>query len=659
MESTHHSSSPNTAINISESPASAVGARNNPRLITTRSSSQIPGPIPVSAQQINGTVSRQGGTQTDNHTSIPAIPQSNDAVNHAYQPHLNVDVLNHSLTFLPTPKSPSECQLLCVFYAEFDIVVGPKICFQCPEHFLDHDITISSREINECLSNTFHPSNNIQGQNIPLVATNSLSIFDSTSEYIIPGNELADRIISLSTHSFHILTRATILFHSRYQRNSLLFSVGFVIRRAMDPSPFRPLLSKLSSTLRAMEMERQFLSDSRTRSQIGTILRCILLSLNNHECNLILDDANSLNLKLFKTPSGFVSTVPDFVVPVLLRPEWQVLSFDWDLTINWIVPWVDGIKNVRLIAQASSVDVDMVRASIQVLQYHGVVALVDQFWYSNIYECTQLASQMLAGHQPKLLTAMYDFVCKIEKTNDFISSRLDPITAATASPGVHSLATQHRFSSVTSKRSLGTSWDLLFTTPSYNECVSVLSSHQETSDDDVKVFPSDDHEGEKSRIVKGALSLLYCSCSRDKTFGDVLLSQIVSLRKTNEYDDNKVSNTKTCDTEIFSGSLEESEGINNPIDWIQIFELFDHRRFVTFGVVFGLIHRVHAFPYAFDIIEHESVSDDTFTTRVKNCMDGTKSDDELSCLFQQTYTSLVSLVKYSRRTDVLVCHSIL
>ena len=34
---------------------------------------------------------------------------------------------------LPKPRRTSRCPLFCVFYAEFDNVVGPRVCFQSPE----------------------------------------------------------------------------------------------------------------------------------------------------------------------------------------------------------------------------------------------------------------------------------------------------------------------------------------------------------------------------------------------------------------------------------------------------------------------------------------------------------------------------------------------
>ena len=153
-----------------------------------------------------------------------------------------------------------------------------------------------------------------------------LSIFDSTSEFIITGSELTSKTITLSTHSFHVMTRPTMISHSRYERNALLFSVGFLLRRAADPSPFRPLLSKLATTLQAMEEESRFLTSSKHRPKLQTLLERVLLSLNSaeFECNLLLSRSNALHLKLDHPPKPEASPVHDHEVPILLRRDVQL-----------------------------------------------------------------------------------------------------------------------------------------------------------------------------------------------------------------------------------------------------------------------------------------------------------------------------------------------
>lgn len=119
----------------------------------------------------------------------------------------------------------------------------------------------------------------------------------------------------------HILTRPTVIVDERYERNALLFCVGFVLRRARDPRPFRPLLYKWADALRSMEVERQFLTDPIQHPKLQLILDRLLVSLNSSrcECNLLLDSANALNLRAFRPPKPPALPVPDHAVPILVR----------------------------------------------------------------------------------------------------------------------------------------------------------------------------------------------------------------------------------------------------------------------------------------------------------------------------------------------------
>lgn len=155
--------------------------------------------------------------------------------------------------------------------------------------------------------------------------SSSSTIFDSCSEYIITGSELAGNIINVSTHNIHLLSRPTILIDEEtYERNTLLFSVGFVLRRKLDPQPYRPILSKLVLTIRDMEIESQLISQR--KEQIQSILEGIVRSMNsyntNGECNMLLGPADVLHFKLFRPPRSHVKAVNDFSVPILVRRDW-------------------------------------------------------------------------------------------------------------------------------------------------------------------------------------------------------------------------------------------------------------------------------------------------------------------------------------------------
>jgi len=706
----------------------------------------------------------------------------------SFPPTSKYDLMHHH--HLTKPKPPSKCSLFCVFYAEFDNIVGPKICFQSPKHFMNQDMYVSTHIIHDLLKKTFetlmpnpptssssckgmtpatdtkqtsqeeqneeshaatdekqqqqgqpvnssHPCNHVQNpQAANINNPSSLSIFDSTSEYIITGNEIANKMMCLSTHNMHILTRPTIIVdHSQYQRNSLFFSVGFVIRRVEDPRPYRPLLSKLASTLRDMEVESQFLSKKETRFRMQNILEDILISLNSSsrgsgnsrsstsaECNLLLNDANALNLKLFRTPRPPSSPVPDHAVPVLLRPEWQLHAYDWDLAINWIVPHVDGIKYARLIAQSSDVDIEIVRACLRVLKHHRVMAFVDIFRYSNVYESTPLASAMLAGKVPKLLNAAFYFASKTANRD------LLPCSTYVSSPNIldvsvhsHNYQQQHHHNYQQQQKQhrhqqpLSSSFPRSSFVALPSQISASASSFPPTSMSSGGGGGGGGSSGvigvggcspvtspppsllnssvarREHRIMKAALAHIYCACSRDRSFGDMLIAKVVKDINSNTHNaagsstthnrqqaesNGKVSATNCQsksskkqmhhhqhhharpyyqDHHPFSRKYEHSDSggclgvsevapmtspifrgdIASPgagaggsssgacgsagtpkkkkkdmkIDWSEAFDYFDHRRIITFGIIHGLIRRVHSYPLAFDDCDATVASD--------------------------------------------------
>lgn len=766
---------------------------------------------------------------------------------------------------LPRPLPSAKCPLLCVFYAEFDIVVGPMVCFQSPSKFMFSDINVGQNEINQSLEESFQHimqsyntqntqtsdkgasaenifenhvglddywnwateeiSNSLDTQNhdadlssqSTLQATGNKahrrrntdgvfaehlaaatlarspsftsskgaslhedstvdsetlqnSIFAACSEYIITGNELANQTITVSTRGMHILSRPMIISDTkRYERNSLLFSVGFVLRRNIDPRPWWPVLSNLSRTFRAMEVESEFLSHQRTRPMIQTVLEDILVSLNSKQidCHLLLDEGNLLNLQLFQPPPPPTPPVPDFAVPILLKPEWQLQLYDWDLTINWILPHIDGCKHVKQIAQSSEVDMELVRSCLRVLKHHDVLSYVDIFRYSNVYECTplglQLLSPLLTGDESKEGSKILDegFWYAVKKqfarqAPSKIYREMHALTNSGNSNSPGSFSTSPLMNSVLSRRhSQQTAED-------YEPCSFPNRSHnfsiaeEHTRDDKARSKQSSPRvinscgSAPKSTIhmnsfvrdaetIKKALAGLYCSCTRDHSFGDILLAKVGTDTTTEATDRHDVSLhsldsssmaplCETADLEIEQGhsqsttEAEQSKNNASDIDWTKTFHL-DHRRMITFGIAHNLIHRVHQFPLASEAqnddvyeadkdhirrkssmshdyntgsIDHVEFSAElfdeqqpihttdsvvtptlsqsslqindvdrdssrlfpkksniSFVERVALSMDGTRCDDELSCMFETPIEDLVALLKSTGRWNVI------
>ncbi|KAL3804324.1 hypothetical protein HJC23_011252 [Cyclotella cryptica] len=781
---------------------------------------------------------------------------------------------NHRYS-LPRPLPASKCPLLCVFYAEFDIVVGPMVCFQSPSKFMFFDINVGPNEINQSIEETFQhvmqsiPNPNVKNDNnssnlnnatesidqneywnwtdslelrnssgtknnetdlssqstVPTSGKpshrrkhtdgisaeqidaavsisskgNSLhedstvdsetlqnSIFAATSEYIITGNELANQTITVSTHGMHILSRPMIISDmKRYERNSLLFSVGFVLRRSIDPRPYWPVLSNLSSTFRSMEVESEFLSHQRTRPMIQTVLEDVLVSLNSkqRDCHLLLNEANLLNLQLFQPPHPATPSVPDYAVPILLRPEWQLQMYDWDLTINWILPHIDGCKHVKQIAESSEVDMELVRSCLRVLRHHGVLSYVDVFRYCNVYECTPLAvklfSPVINGDVSKKGWKMVDEAFWYSAKRKVIRQAPTRIyhsgnspSSFSTSPLMNSLMARRRSQPTDDdfkprsfpSRARGVS---IVEEPSSDEDVpSCTSSPKRASSFGSAPKPTDAAKIEMNSfkrdalIMKKCLAGLYCACTRDNSFGDMLLSKISCCSNGTKIDNNEKHDVSLNSLDATMApvyetyDLEEEQGVVPinveavkvrdaqgedavDIEWNKAFH-FDHRRVISFGVTHGLIKRIHQYPLAYEtqiadacdaedapvldrksstshdydavdssqlefsaeffdrtssevalhaIGEADPITDEnasaitptlshsslqitevdtgsvgpisekssliSLAERVALAMDGTRCDDELSCMFESPIEDLIEMVKNSGRWNVI------
>jgi len=577
------------------------------------------------------------------------------------------------------------------------------------------------------------------------------SIFDSTSDFIITGNELTGNIVNLSAFNIHLLTRPTVIHDKRYERNSLLFCVGFVLRRAEDPRPFRPLLSKLALALKRMELEAHFLSKHITRQQLQPLLDRILVSLNcqHWETNLVIH-SNVLNLKLFHPPKYPATAVPDHAVPILLRRDWQVQLYDWDLAINWVVLHIDGVANARQISLKAEVDMEMVRNCLRVLKHHNIISVVDMFFYSNRYESTPRAASMLAEHESQLLQEAAEYVMKrplahqqhnnngiISNNNNHIqvtaptpySTLMAPLSPSTGSPTL-----QERFlypptftAAATGGGSPGSPINPALSYPPEveNNCTaatasSLLGSSLKFNATLTSYQPQDHHllfgslRREEQRQLKTALAELYCCFHRRLNFGDLWVELATGCKPRSQNLDRSVecrgntmrdaarlsqqpqqytqgnngcrSNwtktyTKPEVTELLGSEgtrehgdaspndyylerLKRKRGCNS-INWGSIFESFDHRRFVSFGLVNGLLERVHNYPL---LLYHGTSarplrngsnerSWPSIVHDVAKRMDGVHCDDHIVSLFQQPFQELIELVEKEPGAKVLSIYS--
>jgi hypothetical protein len=335
-----------------------------------------------------------------------------------------------------------------IFYAEFDNIVGPKILYQAPDNYVSADdfddiseYMITKPDLCGKVLTVIHPSLTPSTNSSPsgesalaLPSSSSASatgaISSALAQPFVGGlssplggvSNSSAPLVSRSASDLHhqrrhqrrsgggaapsparVVTFPVGLRHEKYGRNALLFSVGFVLGVDADSRPYEPVLRRLGMALYSMEAEAELLHRPERKAALKGILVSILHGLNlRGECFVHVDSCDTIALKLFAAQPE-PPAIRDSDVPVRLRDLDMLAGPDadlcgWDLCLRLILPLIDGRNYVRAIAEAANVEVSLVRRALQQLSYYGAVALVDIFQYSNIY-ATQPRVQLLLRSQ--------------------------------------------------------------------------------------------------------------------------------------------------------------------------------------------------------------------------------------------------------------------
>jgi len=236
--------------------------------------------------------------------------------------------------------------------------------------------------------------------------------FDIVQEYIIPRKAFFNRFGTVNTpdgkHS--ILGFPVSIPHERYHRNEFIFNFGLVIETDVDPVPYERLVRRLAVTFAEMERQNGYLSmEGRVddgRRPIGSLLEIVKEDLNNYgecmipvgmytilvhtKCRMLplltkgADEANTINMKLFPYHPP-PPPVHGWHVPVPKTKLAQIVDSTWDLTLQRIIPYVDGVNDVRRIAWLADVSLPLTQCALQHLLYYDTILLLDMFFFGSCY----------------------------------------------------------------------------------------------------------------------------------------------------------------------------------------------------------------------------------------------------------------------------------
>ncbi|XGW34842.1 hypothetical protein V3C99_018688 [Haemonchus contortus] len=252
-------------------------------------------------------------------------------------------------------------KLKAIFYAEFDIDIGPVIRYQIPD---DQNVVSPER-------------------------------FSAFSAAIIPKDEMLNRLVKLNLLDFKVMGHPIGLKHETwYGRGQLNFNMCFVVaKESTIDCMYEPLVQKFAEYLVDLEMECGFLHIAEKRIQLPTIMRKVFRDLNTcGECVFRVTDLTTLYLKLCPSYRGVEPPkVSLYMVPMFIRASQlsPAVIDKMDVLSQKIIPKIDGIRCVKEIATEVEIDADLVMRCVRNLHFYECVSLVPLFLYSNTYVATE------------------------------------------------------------------------------------------------------------------------------------------------------------------------------------------------------------------------------------------------------------------------------
>ncbi|KAF2839312.1 nitrogen permease regulator 2 [Patellaria atrata CBS 101060] len=267
--------------------------------------------------------------------------------------------------------------------------------------------------------------------------------FKDVAQYIIPRQEFRDRLVTVCDNKYRIMGYPVCITDPKYERNEYIFNFVIVLDEDTEFAGHTAIVRKLGRLLRSLEEQGNFLSreedadiwdkldatieepsgHERAKSPFGdyppfgneskvyALCEMILEDLNNYcECMIPIDDSNTINLKLFpKYPPP--PPVHAWHVPIS-TVQLQSLAVSDDLTLNRVIPYINGVRSVAKIADLADVDIHLARKAISHLLYYNCIVLTDIFQFNAIYAQTPAIYNFITG--PEMQAECLRYVAKAE-----------------------------------------------------------------------------------------------------------------------------------------------------------------------------------------------------------------------------------------------------
>jgi hypothetical protein len=165
----------------------------------------------------------------------------------------------------------------------------------------------------------------------------------------------------------------------------------------------------LSLALQSLELEQEFLFLKKTKdSRLPLILKDLYESvMTNGEAFVEIDPANYLAFKLFEAPAQ-PRKLGEYEVPMLLYDRELTASLPWDVSLQHVLPKINGISSIKNIAQESDMDIVTVSMALRILLFYRCIIMTSVFRFNNVYQLLPDAARRLL-HDSSILQDMEEF----------------------------------------------------------------------------------------------------------------------------------------------------------------------------------------------------------------------------------------------------------
>ena len=302
--------------------------------------------------------------------------------------------------------------LKSIFYARFHHERGPDILHQYPPGSISRSSNSSAGGLSSSISSA-HAGGSGSGNGFSLLP------FSSISAYVIPPHELSNRALAMCARGFRVLGWPVSIEGEGYERNRFVFNVCFVVEEEEERGgeeegrrDWERVVGKMAGFMRGLEVEgaggilrreEREVDERAARGEdegefegmVGRVLREVWEQVNRFgECCVWVSGTQVLNLRVEeKRKSGWnkkvkVKKVRAWDVPLLVRELPDQRGWTWDLVLEKVHPFVDGVNHVKRIARLADVDMKLVKKAVWELVLHERVMLLDIFHFQAVYTLT-------------------------------------------------------------------------------------------------------------------------------------------------------------------------------------------------------------------------------------------------------------------------------